>query len=67
LYDFSANVGDSISINKCQHNYNKMKVLISEIDSIYINGFYRKEFIISTEKYCIDKWIEGIFVKEPNF
>lgn len=56
LYDFSLNTGDSVAIlNTLTSNNQPVTIHVVSIDSIQIDGFYRK--IINTE---FSTWIEGI-------
>lgn len=56
LYDFSLNTGDSVTIiNPLYGAYPPVTIHVVSIDSIQIDGYYRK--IINTDFYT---WIEGI-------
>lgn len=56
LYDFSLNTGDSVTIlNTLNSNNQPVTIHVVSIDSIQIDGFYRK--IINTD---FSTWIEGI-------
>ncbi|HNW70843.1 MAG TPA: T9SS type A sorting domain-containing protein [Bacteroidales bacterium] len=58
LYDFSLNTGDSVTIlNTLTSIYQPVTIHVVSIDSIQIDGFYRK--IIHTDFFSYT-WIEGI-------
>ena len=55
LYDFSLGIGDTLFIKGLTEEYTAE---VTEIDSILIQGEYRKQLI--TIGYLGDRWIEGI-------
>lgn len=62
LYDFNASVGDSISL--CE----TCNVVVSSIDSVFIDGNYRKRFNISgLQPYSVIEGIGSTFgILEPT-
>jgi hypothetical protein len=63
LYDFSKNIGDTISNISTQYyctGNNSRFITIIKIDSILIDGNYRKVFHFDNYLYENHVWIEGI-------
>lgn len=58
IYDFSVNSGDTIYLGNlfAVNEY----MIVSEIDSIQINGNYRKRILFMYDDYIWTEWIEGI-------
>ncbi len=59
LYDFSLKVGDTIELQNIFEELNEW--IVYDIDSIEIDGVFRKQLHLGFDSYCCDdKWIEGI-------
>jgi hypothetical protein len=59
IYDFSLDVGDTIRLQNMFNQENDW--IVYEIDSIEIEGIFRKQIHLGLDGYCCDdKWIEGI-------
>lgn len=61
IYDFGLSVGDSVIINNYYAGYEDLLMVCEGIDSVNINGTYKKEFYLRAPYYgTYDSWIEGI-------
>lgn len=65
LYDFSANVGDTVSVfSYCWGAFGNLDVKVAAIDSILIQGQYRKRLNVVNldinNNWLDEYWIEGI-------
>jgi hypothetical protein len=58
-YDFGVEIGDTIEISP---NYSPLQVLVESIDSVIINGIYRKSILLKDITYsnAHELWIEGV-------
>lgn len=57
-YDFGVSLGDTVEI---YDNYNPVIAIVQAIDSIFINGDYRKKIILNYLEWGgTEIWIEGI-------
>ena len=68
LYDFSGDVGDTIGVvfyfggpTAPHGGYSYLKEIIASVDSVLVNGSYRKRFFFAARSYHPPEyWIEGI-------
>jgi len=65
LYDFSANVGDTVTVfSYCWGSYGNLVVKVAAIDSILLQGQYRKRLQVVNldinNNWIDEYWIEGI-------
>lgn len=72
VYDFGAELFDTISITSFAYNYPyELEIVIIGIDSVLVGSEYRKRMAFSCEFYYENFWIEGIGsnngLLEPGF
>ena len=62
IYDFSANVGDTLNMWNTMHQNVPVDVVVLEKDSVLIGGFYRNRLNIMIIPYpgVTEYWIEGV-------
>ena len=62
IYDFSANVGDTLNMWNTMHQNEAVDVVVLEKDSVLIGGFYRNRLNIMIIPYpgVTEYWIEGV-------
>jgi len=61
IYDFGLSVGDSVIINNYYAGYEDLLMVCEGIDSVNIDGTYKKEFFLRAPYYgTYDTWTEGI-------
>jgi hypothetical protein len=61
VYNFSADIGDTLLITSFAYNYpNELEVIISDIDTVLVNDNYRKRIFYQCEYFPDNFWIEGI-------
>jgi len=61
LYKYNVKVGDSITIANKANFVHDLILIVKNIDSIQINGFYKKKYTMSQGASPINEiWIEGI-------
>lgn len=65
LYDFSVEINDTIYLINTTSEFeymDTMAIFVSDIDSIEINGTYKKKYILKTNtcEECTEIWIEDI-------
>ncbi|MFZ4457088.1 MAG: T9SS type A sorting domain-containing protein [Bacteroidales bacterium] len=73
LYDFSLNVGDTISVN-LDHPFDAGRVTfqVVKVDSVYLNGMFRKRIAVGEYNqfslpYVSNSWIEGVGSEQGLF
>ncbi|MBN2175636.1 MAG: T9SS type A sorting domain-containing protein [Bacteroidales bacterium] len=61
VYDFNVEAGDTITITSFFQSYPyEVEFVVTTVDSILINGDYRRRINLSCEYYGQNFWIEGI-------
>ena len=60
LYDFSVNVGETVGFYSFWGGLHIKQQVVKSIDSILIDGHYRKKINFLHERHGIESWIEGI-------
>ncbi len=71
LYDFGAEIGDSLTISPLNEFTDQVDIIISAIDSVLVDGDYRQRTWFDCEISNWNFWIEGIGsntgLLEPGF
>ncbi|MDY0076556.1 MAG: T9SS type A sorting domain-containing protein [Bacteroidales bacterium] len=61
IYDFGLSVGDSVVVDNYYAGYENLLMVCEGIDSVNINGMYKKAFFLRAPYYgTYDSWIEGV-------
>lgn len=60
LYDFNAVIGDSLILSPINEFTDSLEIVITQIDSVLVDGDYHKRTWFDCEYYAENFWIEGI-------
>ena len=60
LYDFSAEIGDSLILSPINEFTDSLEIIITHIDSVLVDGDYHKRTWFDCEYFTDNYWIEGV-------